>query len=272
MILLDLKEMKGVFHMILEAKKISKTYGNSSQTASFQALDQFDISINKGEFVGIMGPSGSGKSTLLQILGTIEQATSGELKIDGQNVVGMNTTKLADFRREKLGFIFQDFQLLDALSLKENILIPLVLNKRSITEMEQRVQGISTYLGIDTILEKHPYEVSGGQKQRVAAARALIHRPSLVLADEPTGNLDSKSAKSLMKVLVELNSREQATVLMVTHDAVTASYCDRILFIKDGHLENEIYCGEERSAFYEQILLVQSTLGGEIHDVKSLRN
>jgi putative ABC transport system ATP-binding protein len=254
--------------MILEAKSLSKIYGASSQGTSYKALDQFNLSINEGEFVGIMGPSGSGKSTLLQILGTIETPSSGELVIDGENVVAMNQTQLADFRREKLGFIFQDFQLLDSLSIKENMLVPLVLNKKSNQKMEERVQQLAAYLGIEAILSQRPYEVSGGQKQRTAAARALIHRPSLVLADEPTGNLDSKSAKVLMELLVDLNHREQTTILMVTHDPVTASYCDRILFIKDGRLLNEIYQGDRRADFYEQILLVQSSLGGELYDAK----
>jgi ABC-type lipoprotein export system ATPase subunit len=254
--------------MILEAKKLSKIYGNS---ATYQALDQFDLTIEKGEFIGIMGPSGSGKSTLLQLLGTIEQPSSGTLVFDGQDVGDMNQSQLADFRREKLGFIFQDFQLLDSLSIKENIVIPLVLNKISMVGMEQRVQKLATYLGIKSILHKRPYEVSGGQKQRAAAARALIHEPSLILADEPTGNLDSKSAKDLMEILVDINDQAKTTILMVTHDPVTASYCNRILFIKDGKLVSKIYQGEKRSAFFEQILLMQSSLGGEHYDAKSIR-
>ncbi|MCH5584767.1 ABC transporter ATP-binding protein [Shimazuella sp. AN120528] len=254
--------------MILEAKKLSKIYGNA---AAYRALDQFDLMIEKGEFVGIMGPSGSGKSTLLQLLGTIEQPSSGSLMIDGQDVRGMNQNQLADFRREKLGFIFQDFQLLDSLSIKENILIPLVLNKVSSAEMEDRVQKLASYLGIESILHKRPYEVSGGQKQRAAAARALIHNPSLVLADEPTGNLDSKSAKDLMEILIGINREAKTTILMVTHDPVTASYCNRILFIKDGKWLSEIYQGEKRAAFFEQILLMQSSLGGEQYDAKNIR-
>lgn len=254
--------------MLLEAKKLSKVYGNS---AAYQALDQFDMTIDKGEFVGIMGPSGSGKSTLLQLLGTIEQPTSGKLIIDGQDVSEMNQSQLADFRREKLGFIFQDFQLLDSLSIKENMVIPLVLNNISVADMEKRVQKLAEYLGIEAILQKRPFEVSGGQKQRTAAARALIHEPSLVLADEPTGNLDSKSAKDLMEILADVNNQAKTTILMVTHDPVTASYCDRILFIRDGRLVSEVYKGEKRTAFFEQILLMQSSLGGEYYDAENIR-
>ncbi|SFI88520.1 ABC transporter ATP-binding protein [Thermoflavimicrobium dichotomicum] len=257
--------------IILEAKNLSKIYGQKSKGVTYQALTDLYLTIHQGEFVGIMGPSGSGKTTLLQILGTIDRPTSGEIWIEGQNVANMSDDELADFRRKRLGFIFQEFYLLDALTLKENILVPLVLEKRPIAEMEQRVNELAKYLGIDQVLSHRPYEVSGGQRQRAAAARALVHSPALILADEPTGNLDSKSAKSLMESLVQLNKKEQSTILTVTHDPFTASYCDRVIFIKDGKVFTEIRRGESRQAFFQQIMQVTTALGGESYELAKSR-
>ncbi len=252
--------------MILRAKKLTKIYGQHTKGAVHKALDQFDLEVAQGEFVGIMGPSGSGKTTLLQLLGTIDRPTSGEIWIGGENVVNMKPEQLADFRRRQLGFIFQDFHLLDALTLKENILVPLVLERKPLSLMERRVNELAGLLGIQEVLSHRPYEVSGGQKQRAAAARAIIHSPALILADEPTGNLDSKSAKSMMEALTSLNEKEKATILMVTHDPLMASYCRRVLFIKDGKLFNEIHRGEDRQGFFQRIMQVMSALGGESYD------
>ncbi|RAL27026.1 ABC transporter ATP-binding protein [Thermoflavimicrobium daqui] len=253
--------------IVLEAKKLTKVYGEKGTGAVHQALTDFDLTIQQGEFIGIMGPSGSGKTTLLQILGTIDRPTRGDILIAGKNVAKMKDNELADFRRKQLGFIFQEFHLLDALTIQENILVPLVLEKRSVAEMERRVQELANYLGIQKVLSHRPYEVSGGQRQRAAAARALIHSPALILADEPTGNLDSKSAKSLMESLSNLNKKEKATILTVTHDPFTASYCDRVIFIKDGQLFTEIRRGQTRQAFYRHIMEVTAALGGESYEL-----
>lgn len=250
---------------VLEVKQLSKIYGQKSG-AFHKALNQFDLTIEQGEFVGVMGPSGSGKTTLLQLIGTIDRPTAGEIMIRGRDVSAMKSKELATFRRKHLGFIFQDYHLLNALTLKENIMVPLVLEKRPVTEIEARLHELADRLGIDQILNHYPYEVSGGQKQRTAAARALIHQPDLILADEPTGNLDSKSAKALMESLVQLNQTEQATIMTVTHDPFTASYCNRVIFIKDGKFFNQIRRGEDRQAFFQQIMQVLSRLGGESYE------
>ncbi|TCS96567.1 ABC transporter ATP-binding protein [Hazenella coriacea] len=252
---------------VLEVKDVTKVYGHAQRGVVHQALDHVSLTVERGEFVGLMGPSGSGKTTLLQLMGTIDPPTSGEIIIEGQEVSKMNRDLLASFRRKTLGFIFQDFQLLDALSLKENILLPLVLEKRPLSEMEDRLQTLAQQLDILKFLDHRPFEVSGGQKQRAAAARALVHQPALILADEPTGNLDSKSSRSLMESLVRLNQTERATILMVTHDPITASYCDRVLFIKDGRIYNEVRRGEERQVFIQQLMNVMTALGGSQYDI-----
>lgn len=251
--------------VVLEAKKLTKIY-HQKFGIPHKALDQFDLTIHQSEFVGVMGPSGSGKTTLLQLLGTIEQPTSGEIFIRGKDRTLMKRNELSTFRRRHLGFLFQDFHLLDSLTLKENITIPLVLEKRSVMMIESRVNELAQRLGIEGVLDHYPYEVSGGQKQRAAAARAIIHQPDLLLADEPTGNLDSKSAKELMESLTQLNEDEKATIIVVTHDPFTASYCHRVIFIKDGKFFNEIRRGEDRRVFFQQILQVLSKLGGESYE------
>lgn len=248
--------------VVLETKNLTKVYGHDGIGAKQKALDRFDLTVHQGEFVGIMGPSGSGKTTLLQLLGTIDRPSGGEIWFGQREITQLSSKEVAIFRRRHLGFIFQDFQLLDFLTLKENMMLPLVLEKKPFAEMEKRLMSLASRLGIVEVLHHRPYEVSGGQKQRAAAARALIHQPDLILADEPTGNLDSKSAQSLMETLSDLNRSEKATILMVTHDPVSASYCDRVVFIKDGRMMSEVAAGEDRKAFYQRILHVMSAMGG----------
>ncbi|MCI1694145.1 ABC transporter ATP-binding protein [Aneurinibacillus aneurinilyticus] len=251
---------------VLYAKKIKKIYGSRGNV--YTALQEIDLQIKEGEFVGIMGPSGAGKTTLLNILSTIDQPSSGEIMIDGSDVVKMSEDELSSFRRERLGFIFQDYNLLDTLTVKENIALPLALAKVSARDIEQRVEEIANKFGIKEILSKFPYQVSGGQKQRTAASRAIISKPSLIFADEPTGALDSKSATELLQSLSGLNEQERATIMMVTHDAFAASYCKRVLFIKDGAIFTELARGNQsRKEFFEKILNVLSVLGGGKNDI-----
>ncbi|GGH39336.1 ABC transporter ATP-binding protein [Paenibacillus segetis] len=251
---------------ILKAVNVQKVYGGKGNV--YKALEDIHIEIQQGEFVGIMGPSGSGKSTLLNILSTIDTPTSGDVIIDNQNIIQMNEEQLSDFRRNKLGFIFQDYNLLDTLTVKENILLPLALSKVPAKEIEQRVNEMADTFGIREILNKYPYHISGGQKQRTAASRAIVANPSLILADEPTGALDSKSATSLLESLSTLNEGKQATIMMVTHDVYAASFCKRVLFIKDGRLVTELHKGQlQRKEFFQKILDILASLGGGDHDV-----
>jgi putative ABC transport system ATP-binding protein len=251
---------------IVEAKGIKKIYGSKGNV--FTALDGIDLTVQEGEFVGIMGPSGSGKSTLLNMLSTIDEPTAGEIMVDGTSIIKMREEQLSAFRREKLGFIFQDYNLLDTLTVKENILLPLALAKMNLAELEQRVASVADRFGISPILEKYPYQISGGQKQRTAAARAIVSKPSLILADEPTGALDSKSATDLLESLKDLSEHDQATILLVTHDAFAASYCQRVIFIKDGKLFTELVKGKaSRKEFFQKVLDVLSALGGGVSDV-----
>ena len=250
---------------IVEAKQIKKVYGAKGNI--FSALEDIDLTVMEGEFVGIMGPSGAGKTTLLNLLATIDEPTSGEIIIDGTNLVKMNEDQLTAFRRDKLGFLFQDYNLLDTLTVKENIILPLALAKVNVRELERRVDEVADKFGIRSILEKHPYQISGGQKQRSAAARAIVSKPSLILADEPTGALDSKSATDLLESLKDLNEQDKATILMVTHDAYAASYCNRVLFIKDGKIFTELVKGNaSRKEFFDKVLDVLSVLGGGSSD------
>lgn len=249
---------------ILQAKHVEKTFG--IQGNQYTALQDINIEIQEGEFVGIMGPSGAGKSTLLNIFSTIDTPSAGDITIAGQHIVSMNEEQLSDFRRNQLGFIFQDYNLLDTLTVKENILLPLALSRVPAAEIEKRVNEIADTFGIRDILDKYPYHISGGQKQRTAASRAIVANPSLILADEPTGALDSKSATSLLQSLKKLNEIERATIMMVTHDAYAASYCKRVIFIKDGQLYQELHREDQlRKVFFDQILEVLAALGGE-HD------
>lgn len=256
---------------VLNAQGLTKVYRSKKSNMSYKALDHFDLAIGEGEFIGIMGPSGSGKTTLLNVLSTIDSPTSGDVEINGTNTRKLKKKKLALFRRRELGFVFQDFNLLDTLSIKENIILPLVLENTKVKTIEQRVGQVAKLLGIEDILDKRTYEVSGGQQQRASAARAIIHQPAIVLADEPTGNLDSKSAKGVMDSLQELNEDRQATIMTVTHDPFTASYCNRVVFIKDGKVFSEIRKGSNRQAFFQKIVDSLSVLGGSFDEVSSSR-
>ncbi|MDN9009626.1 ABC transporter ATP-binding protein [Brevibacillus laterosporus] len=255
---------------VLKAQGLGKLY-SSKGNVIHQALKDIDLCVEAGEFVGIMGPSGSGKTTLLNLLATIDRPTFGQIEINGVTPSKLSDKELALFRRRELGFVFQDFNLLDTLSIKDNIILPLVLEGMAAHLIEQRLNPLAEWLQITKLLDKRTYEVSGGQKQRAAIARALIHEPSLVLADELTGNLDSKAAKAVMEALKEMNERLKATVLMVTHDPFSASYCQRIVFIKDGKLFTEIRRGSNRQAFFQQILDSLSVLGGGCYDVPFTR-
>lgn len=252
---------------ILDIKNVEKYYGNKGNVV--KAIDDMSFQVFRGEFVGVMGPSGSGKTTLLNIISTIDEVSAGNIYIDGENLTEINQKDIAKFRRENLGFIFQDFNLLDTLTIHENIALALTINRQKKNDIDSKVMGIATELGIEDILQKYPYEVSGGQKQRCACARALITNPKLILADEPTGSLDSRSAQMLIEMISHLNKELGATILMVTHDSFTASYCDRILFIKDGKIFTELTKGQNtRKQFFNQILDVVALLGGDVRDVR----
>ncbi|MCR1972885.1 ABC transporter ATP-binding protein [Clostridium sporogenes] len=244
---------------ILRVSNLKKVYGKK---IIFSALDNISFNIDEGEFVGIMGPSGSGKTTLLNMISTVDKPTSGQITIKDKNPLTLKGEDLALFRRRELGFVFQDFNLLDTLTIGENIVLPLTLDGIAIKEQDEKLTRVSKILGIENLLQKRTFEVSGGQAQRTAIARALIHDPSLLLADEPTGNLDSKASKIVMELFEKINKEEKVTTMMVTHDPLAASYCNRILFIKDGAIYNEIYKGDSRQQFYQEIIDVLSLLGG----------
>ena len=251
---------------VLEVKSVEKYYGNKSNQT--KAIDNISFKVEEGEFVGIMGASGSGKTTLLNCISTIDRVTSGNIIINGKDITKLKGNSLNKFRREELGFIFQDFNLLDTLTAYENIALALTIQKINHKEIDTRVNDISEKLGIKDILNKYPYQVSGGQKQRIASARAIVTNPKLVLADEPTGALDSKSARQLLESFEYLNKKLTTTILMVTHDAFTASYTDRIIFIKDGKIFNELVKGNDtRKQFFEKIIEVQTLLGGDLSGV-----
>lgn len=227
---------------ILEVKNISKIYTTRFGSAKVQALSNMNFTVEEGEYVAIMGESGSGKTTLLNILASLDKPTGGEVLLNDKNITLIREKELSAFRRDNLGFVFQDFNLLDNFSLKDNILLPLVLQKKTVSEMEARLKPIAERLGIAELLEKYPYEVSGGRKQRTAIARAIITNPQLILADEPTGALDSKASAGLLKVFREINDDGQ-TILMVTHSLNAASHANRVLFIKDGEVFHQLYRG-----------------------------
>ncbi len=251
---------------LLVVRNVEKIYGNSANT--FKALENISFEIDHGEFVGVMGPSGAGKSTLLNVLATIDSPTNGDILIGNDNIAKMKEEALADFRRDHLGFIFQDYNLLDSLTVRENILLPLAIAKKKAAEIQERVDTIARTFGISNLLDKYPYQISGGQKQRTAASRALVSNPKLIFADEPTGALDSKSATDLLESLSKLNVEHETTIMMVTHDAYAASFCRRILFIKDGQLSKEIFRGTKtRKEFFQMILDELAQIGGDVHDV-----
>lgn len=252
---------------VLKIKNIEKYYGSKGNI--IKALDDISFDVFKGEFVGVMGPSGSGKTTLLNTIATIDEVSSGNIYIGDMDLTEINQKDIAKFRRENLGFIFQDFNLLDTLTIHENIALALTINKTKKSEIDGKVKKIARELGIEDLLLKYPYEVSGGEKQRTACARALITNPKIILADEPTGALDSRSAQMLIEMISDLNKKLEATILMVTHDSFTASYCERILFIKDGKIFTELVKGNNtRRQFFNQILDVVALLGGDVRDVR----
>ena len=250
---------------VLKISDVEKYYGNKSSLT--KALDNISFEVEKGEFVAIMGASGSGKTTLLNCVSTIDKVTSGHIYVDGNDITKLKGNALNKFRREKLGFIFQDFNLLDTLTAYENIALALSIQNVPAKNIDKEVKKVADALGITEVLNKYPYQMSGGQKQRVASARAIITNPKLILADEPTGALDSKSAKMLLERMRLLNKEMQATILMVTHDSFSASYASRVIFIKDGKIFNEIRRGDDnRKVFFNKIIDVVTLLGGDISD------
>lgn len=250
---------------VLEVNHVEKVYGSRNNVT--RALADVSFAVDKGEFVGIMGASGSGKSTLLNCVSTIDTVTSGNVVINGADVTRMKHAKLTRFRREQLGFIFQDSNLLDTLTARENIALPLTIARTNSAEISTRVQDVAARLSISQVLDKYPYQMSGGQQQRVAAARALVTDPTMIMADEPTGALDSKSARLLLESLEALNRRLRATVLMVTHDSFAASYTSRVLFIRDGKIFTELRRGDtDRREFFDRIMEVVAMMGGEGSD------
>ena len=252
---------------VLKLEHIQKYYGSKGNVT--KAIQDISFSVQEGEFVGIMGASGSGKTTLLNCISTIDTVSAGHIYLNGTDVTEINEKQIARFRRENLGFVFQDFNLLDTLTISENIALALTINRVPAGEIDGRVREIAGKLNITDILDKYPYQVSGGQKQRCACARAIINQPKLILADEPTGALDSHSSQMLLDTIRNMNESLSATILMVTHDAFTASYAGRILFLKDGQIFTEILRGNDsRRRFFGKILDVMTMLGGDLADVR----
>jgi len=253
---------------ILMLEEITKVYEGK---VAHLAINQLSFEVEKGEFLAVMGPSGSGKTTLLNLISTIDRPTSGDMMINGLDPLLLKSNDLSLFRRRQLGFVFQDFNLLPALTVEENMVLPLTLDEQPVSVMKQKVNRIAEQLDLTSILEKRPFEISGGQAQRTAIGRALIHEPSIILADEPTGNLDSKAARDVLELLSNVNKKSNTTIIMVTHDPIAASYCDRVLFIKDGEYFNEIYKDDRRQTFFQRILNVLSLLGGNVNDLSTIR-
>lgn len=252
---------------ILKIENLKKYYGTKNNIT--KAIDNISFTVNEGEFVAIMGASGNGKTTLLNCISTIDTVTAGKIIINNKDITEIKDRDIASFRRNNLGFVFQDFNLLDTLTIAENISLSLIINKKNENKIDEMVNDIAKRLDIEGILDKFPYEVSGGQKQRCACARALINNPKLILADEPTGALDSKSSRMLLETMDEINKNLNATILMVTHDAFSASFCQRILFLKDGNIFTEILKGSKtRKEFFNEILDRLTLLGGDVQDVK----
>ena len=246
---------------ILQVKQIEKIYGNKGSIT--RAIEDISFQVAKGEFVGIMGPSGSGKTTLLNCISTIDNVTSGHILIGKEDITKMKSGQLSKFRREQLGFIFQDYNLLDNMTLMDNIALPLSLSNEKAKNIQQRVQEMAGLFHLEGHLKKYPHQLSGGQKQRGAAARALIRNPRIVFADEPTGALDSKSSRELLCSLKEINEERNATILMVTHDAFSASYARKVFILKDGEIFTTLHADAERSVFYERILQLLASMGGD---------
>ncbi|KAF0820845.1 MULTISPECIES: ABC transporter ATP-binding protein [unclassified Cytobacillus] len=243
---------------MIQTKNLSKSYGKT------QVLKNIDLTVEQGELTAIMGPSGSGKTTLMNTLSTIDDFSGGNVWIEGNSLLDMKKKDLRSFRQKRMGFIFQDYNLLDTLTVKENILLPLSLQKTPVDEMEKRLARLVDALSIESILHQYPSEISGGQKQRTAAARAIITNPAIVFADEPTGALDSRSATQLLEQIQLLNETFRTTVLMITHDPYAASYCQRVIFLRDGRIVNEMFKGEQtEKEFFDRILTIQSALGSD---------
>ena len=250
---------------LLKVDQIEKYYGNKSSLT--KAIDDISFTVDEGEFVAIMGASGSGKTTLLNCISTIDRVTAGHIYLEGKDITKLKGKSLNQFRREKLGFIFQDFNLLDTLTAYENISLAMSIHGISVKEMDAKIQKVANQLGIEDVLKKYPYQMSGGQKQRVASARSIITNPRLILADEPTGALDSKSSKMLLERFTYLNEEYKATIMMVTHDSFSASYAGRVIFIRDGKIYHEIVRGDDsRKEFFSKIIDVMTLLGGDVSD------
>ncbi|MGH4121796.1 MAG: ABC transporter ATP-binding protein [Clostridium sp.] len=252
---------------ILKARNLTKIYGSENGEESTRALNRISFSVDSGEFVGIMGPSGSGKTTLLNMISGVDKLTSGQVSINDRDICEMSKNELALFRRKEIGYVFQDFNLLDSLTLKENIMLPMILDKKPAEEMEKKARELMKLFEIYNIANKYPYNISGGQQQRVAVSRALINNPSIIFADEPTGNLDSKSSKGIMQCFEKMNTELKATILVVTHDVFAASYCNRVIFIKDGKIHSEIVKKTTRKEFLDSIFNSLAVLGGESYDL-----
>lgn len=249
---------------ILTVRGLKKEYGNRG--TRFTALHDVDLEVQKGEFLAVMGPSGSGKTTLLNLMSTIDKATAGEIRLEGRNLAMLKNSELAKLRRNKIGFVFQDFNLLDNMTIMDNIALPLALNKTNHKDIIAAVDELAVFFGITDQLPKLPYQLSGGQKQRAAVARALITKPAVVFADEPTGALDTKASAELLKCLRDLRPKYGTTVIMVTHDAFCASFSDRVMFLKDGTLHARLDSSGNRKDFYQKILEMLAAMGGIINE------
>lgn len=245
---------------VIQTINLSKVYGSKGN--AYTALDGVDLEVEEGEFLGIMGASGAGKTTLLNLISTIDTPTSGELFFKGNEIKNMKNKELAKFRRDNIGFIFQDFNLLDNMTIEDNIALPLALNKVNSNDIRKKVRELSKFFGIEEQLSKYPYQISGGQKQRAATARALVTSPAVIFGDEPTGALDSKSSADLLNCFTKMNEQFKTTIIMVTHDAFAASYCKRILFIKDGKIYARLDKNKDRKEFFKRILDFLISMGG----------
>lgn len=249
---------------VLKCTKLTKIYDAYKKSGSVKALKGISFQVEQGELLGIMGPSGSGKTTLLNILSGIDNATNGEVFIKEKNIIKMKRDELALFRRRNVGFIFQDFNLLDSLTVKENIGFPMTVDKVKPEIIENKVSELLSFLSLKDIENSYPYNISGGQKQKTAVARALAVEPSIILADEPTGNLDSKSSKNIMNTFKKINEERKTTIVMVTHDPFAASFCTRIIFIKDGEIKLEINSDGDRRRFFDKIIETEGVIGGDM--------
>ncbi|TCT16226.1 putative ABC transport system ATP-binding protein [Natranaerovirga pectinivora] len=252
---------------MLACKNVTKIYGVKGSDNKTIALDKLSLEVQSGEFVGIMGPSGSGKSTLLSAMGGIININSGEILLNNKNIENLSQNEIALFRRNHMGFVFQDFNLMDGLTIKENVALPLILNKEEGKKIENKINEIMKFFSIEDIKDKYPWNVSGGQQQRAAIARAIIHKPQILFADEPTGNIDSKASEEIMTSFKHINEEKGGTILMVTHDPLAASYCNRITFIRDGTIFSELDRKGDQKSFYHQIIASLKMMGGITHEI-----